>query len=449
MADTNADAETNGLIACTQLETMLLPNYAVPDLREVGIRYQCNQPPSGKISQVRVNPGEHPSLGYIRLNEIEFFGSIGETTVFYEPNNLMLRNYAPELLFNFANKSETITEPHAAIDKLLTHGCWCAKLDKTNPYLEFLGGPDPVDELDELCKNWFKCRNCNDMLKGGSCNIENSSSRELLKAKSYAMTSSNVEFINTVTCLAQSDTCADDTCSIDLYYLKEIYNYLEDNHQTFESMQVVDNSTCSAALNVDKKRICSGSAPYLVPKIYGPELYTRLNDDWYAPPSNYSSCPTGNEQYRGFAVVYKVFYSYNSWFQANMHCRNLGDGIQLARAFCDVENDFIANLVDQKYLERGAAEHSAWIGGYDGEEEGVWRWIDESSNEAQDGIPSGIKIEEEGLYTNWWPGEPNNAEWTPGQYEHCMQANWSRQPKWTDHYCSDALPMYVCEKRFY
>ena len=260
------DAETGGLVSCWQLDYLLNnPTYTAADLREVGIRYLCSQPASGKISQVYLTAGSDPSYGFIVFNEIEFFGGIGETTIFYEPNNLMLRNYAPELLFNFANQSETITEPSAILDKLLTHGCWCAKLDKTNPYLEFLGGPDPVDELDELCKNWFKCRNCNDQLRGGSCNIENSSSRELLKAKSYTMTSSNVEFINTVACLTQSDSCADDTCSIDLYYLKEIYNYLEDNHQTLESIQVVDNSTCSAALNVDKKRICTGSAPYLTP----------------------------------------------------------------------------------------------------------------------------------------------------------------------------------------
>ena len=200
------------------------------------------------------------------MTEIEFFGTVGTEQTFYEPDNLVFRNYAPEMIRRFAEQSTVINDADAVVNKLLTHGCWCAKLDKQNPYLEFLGGPDTVDELDEICKNWFKCRNCNDRLRYGSCNVDYSSSMENLKSKSYRITASDYQeaFLETVSCVTSLDECADDTCTIDMWYLKDIYQYLEDNHQVMSSLHVVDNSTCSTPVNTNKTRICTGTAPSLM-----------------------------------------------------------------------------------------------------------------------------------------------------------------------------------------
>ena len=197
---------------------------------ETGVVWDCpiDQVGQEDIVSLRIQGGGQT----IAFTEIEAFGN--PFTNFYQPENLVLRNYAPDLLSQFVNRSNIISDDADEItNKLLSHGCWCAKLDKHNPYLEFLGGPDPVDELDELCKNWFKCRNCNDRLTGGSCNVLGVNSNELLKARSYTLEEDPAEnFIDTVHCVVNSespDACADETCSIDILYLKDIYNYLEEN----------------------------------------------------------------------------------------------------------------------------------------------------------------------------------------------------------------------------
>lgn len=67
-------------------------------------------------------------------------------------------------------------------NSLLSHGCWCAKLDPSQD-VGILGGPTPIDDLDDLCKKWFMCRHCNDHLFGGSCS--NSTIYPDLSAEAY------------------------------------------------------------------------------------------------------------------------------------------------------------------------------------------------------------------------------------------------------------------------
>ena len=421
---------------CTTTDDVSAAN--IPNLFFTGVTWDCpvDQGPSQyDITQIKITTGS--ANQYIQITEIEAFGTAPLTTL-YQPDNLMLRNYAPDLLHRFVNQSNIITNVDETVEKVLSHGCWCAKLDKSNPYLEFLGGPDAVDELDELCRNWFKCRNCNEMLRGGSCNVENSSSKELLKARSYELKSDlESSFIDTVTCNIENDACADDSCSIDLLYMKDIFNYLEDNHQGFSNLVVTDNSTCSAAVNTNKPRICTGTAPYLTPVINDAEKY--ISEGWERPWEG-NGCNPGSPEHMGTDVVYKFFDSYadpnlgSNWYAAKDHCQSLGDGVTLARIFCFKEQFYLWTVTRQRI-----GGSTAWLGGNDINNEGYWVWAESDGSD-------GIAIESTGGWNiEWNSGQPDNA----GGVEDCMEINRFTNDNMNDLPCTAEPRGFWCEKRFF
>ena len=402
----------------------------IPNYFYTGIEWNCpllsDDPGSIGAGRIRIQAGGD----WVQMTEIEaFIGSPIETL--YQPENLVFRNYAPDLLHQFVNRSTIITDVDQAVNNVLTHGCWCAKLDKQSPYLEFLGGPDAVDELDEICRGWFKCRNCNDRLQGGSCNVQYSSSMELLKAKSYVMQSDPTggNFIDTVECAVEGDDCADDSCTIDLYYLKSIFNYLEDNFDSMNPLLVNDNSTCTAAVNTDKTRICTGYAPYLTPVVENAQQY--IDSGWVRPPVH---CNTGNP-HAGTDVVYRLMLHSADWHYGQNTCENIGDGATLARIFCDSELSFLSQIA----VNNPNGNNPVFIGGNDINGEGNWRWAESDGSD-------GIRIEGEGGWNiPWNTGQPDNA----GGIEDCMEINrWAGQPYINDIPCNYNLGAYICEKRF-
>ena len=64
---------------------------------------------------------------------------------------LILQHYGSTLLNSFMN-SVGYTQQDS--DAIASHGCWCGKLDLSNhPFPEYLGGSQPFDELDEICRD--------------------------------------------------------------------------------------------------------------------------------------------------------------------------------------------------------------------------------------------------------------------------------------------------------
>merc|ERR1712066_960809 len=108
------------------------------------------------------------------------------------------------------------------IENLLKHGCWCAKFDHDNPYMHFLGGPQPVDKLDAICKEWFHIRHCNDQLDGGTCKSFNN---ELLTDGSYSIMV-DMGCMEQGGCYNTTDICSSESCTIDLHYLEQLRNYM-------------------------------------------------------------------------------------------------------------------------------------------------------------------------------------------------------------------------------
>lgn len=320
----------------------------------------------------------------------------------FSRQNLVFRPYAFDLLTQFlGTQNYTVAD----VENVATHGCWCGKLDPNNAYLEFLGGPDPVDELDEICKDWFKCRNCNDRLKGGSCNVEGISSREHLLSGEYTMTIDDSDPDLSV-CSYGADTCSDDTCTIDLHYVKQIWNYVDTN--TVVPIVVTNNQTCSASVQNDIVRKCEGTAPYLKP-VEESGVDSFVDEGWET---------TGNDD---LPVVFKLFVENVNWYTARDRCLALGNGASLAAIYDDDEANLVHNL---------GASVTAWIGGTDAYTEGVWEW--------ETGKSGGREVMG---YTRWSSNEPNQAG-----NEDCTEKY--TNGRWNDINCNSMRGQYICQIRF-
>ncbi|XP_023560907.1 low affinity immunoglobulin epsilon Fc receptor isoform X2 [Octodon degus] len=101
------------------------------------------------------------------------------------------------------------------------------------------------------------------------------------------------------------------------------------------------------------------------------------------------------------------------WLQARYSCEDLGG--RLVSIHSQEQQDFLTKL---------AKKEGTWIGLRDLDIEGQFLWMDGSSVD----------------YSNWQPGEPNNAD--PG--EDCVML--LRSGKWNDAFCRDELDAWVCEQ---
>ena len=181
---------------------------------------------------------------------------------------LYLRSYAPSLL------SEFLDSDGAKVDAVLSHGCFCGKLDAANPYVEHLGGTATLDELDEICRDWLRARNCNDNLVGGSCEAD----RESMRTGGYTMDITSDNYANS-NCGFYNTECEEDSCRIDLMYAQAIQQFMADNGSF--SPTIVDGAgSCSPAPLDKRERRCDGDAPNVFPKRMSDleQLFSRI--DW-------------------------------------------------------------------------------------------------------------------------------------------------------------------------
>lgn len=118
---------------------------------------------------------------------------------------------ALNLFFNF---NQTI------VDQLLTHGCWCAKLNLGFKNSVQLGGP-PADELDKICKLWISDRRCC-RIDGGPCQNE-------FDTSSYEVHYDEEGLVNTTSCYDNDGDCYIDGCLIDAYYIDQLKLIIESN----------------------------------------------------------------------------------------------------------------------------------------------------------------------------------------------------------------------------
>lgn len=140
---------------------------------------------------------------------------------------------------------------------ILSHGCWCAKLDpnaeNNTPY--GLGGPEVLDPVDQICKNWFITRHCNDDLSGGSCKAVAGSENQFYVADKTDP--------NNIVCPSNGqNACQTDSCVIDVHFASEIKNYLDANG-AWSPKTVNDYDTCLLSEFLTPGSTCTGTAPNL------------------------------------------------------------------------------------------------------------------------------------------------------------------------------------------
>ena len=182
---------------------------------------------------------------------------------------LYLRSYAPSLLSEFLDGDSN------KVDDVLSHGCFCGKLDASNPYVEHLGGTQTLDELDEICRDWLRARNCNDNLIGGSCEAD----RESMRTGGYTMDITSDNYANS-NCGFYNTECEEDTCRIDLQYAQAISQFMSDNGASFSPTVVNSAGACEPAPLDKRERKCLGDSPDVYPKRMSDleQLFSRI--DW-------------------------------------------------------------------------------------------------------------------------------------------------------------------------
>merc|ERR1712127_203962 len=106
------------------------------------------------------------------------------------------------------------TSDSTFVAQLFNHGCWCAKIADQGPASASLGGNQPVDELDQICKDWARARRCS-RAAGSSCE--------------FADFTSTYEIELSPQSCVDSDACLSETCQIDFSFISAIEAWRNSN----------------------------------------------------------------------------------------------------------------------------------------------------------------------------------------------------------------------------
>ena len=184
-------------------------------------------------------------------SKLAFSLSVGLTTAFKQETiaiSYKLQNAAPEfasIMFDLFPEFQ---------EELFKHGCWCAKLASLEPI--GLGGNKPVDELDQICKDWARARRCTKQ-DGASCEFQDNSG-----TYAVAYDSDDPSGIYRRYYCPDVDSCLSETCQIDSFYLKQIISWRSINGSNFVAVKPdscpVGNGRASPMQQMKKmlKKLC-------------------------------------------------------------------------------------------------------------------------------------------------------------------------------------------------
>ena len=126
---------------------------------------------------------------------------------------------------------------------LLLHGCICS-----NYINNIFPIPKPVDDLDDLCYQWLRARECL-AAKNGAC--EN-------RSGAYLFTDENTCMLN------QEDSCEFEACQVDFHYMNLASKYTE-NENWFSQIPYATCQNNNPGSDPDQvfPDACCGTAPNL------------------------------------------------------------------------------------------------------------------------------------------------------------------------------------------
>jgi len=145
------------------------------------------------------------------------------------------------------------------MDNILSHGCWCSRLDQL-ANKSILGGSSPVDEIDEICKEWFMTRHCNDNLDGGTCFGLNNIDFTYQLDNSLNCNTNDVNFPTPP--LIFYNTCEFDSCMIDTWYIQSVIQHILS--PGWVPIPVTDPATCPQGLNAQAEWHCLAFAQFSI-----------------------------------------------------------------------------------------------------------------------------------------------------------------------------------------
>lgn len=147
------------------------------------------------------------------------------------------------------NQNYQFSDVESLVEDFLTHGCWCSTLTGYSiDVLPPIHGGHPIDDLDEICRDWIMARKCL-LEEGGTCHFTDAEKTLLgLSPSSGAHNPQDTQDLrnrlyvwdNNVYCDDQASqsphadlqTCLQHTCETDATYamkLWEFYTMLIDN----------------------------------------------------------------------------------------------------------------------------------------------------------------------------------------------------------------------------
>ena len=152
---------------------------------------------------------------------MKLIASLAFSTVYADLISYRLQESVTEMASLFLSDSTFAAQ-------VFNHGCWCAKIADQGPTSASLGGNQPVDELDQICKDWARARRCS-RVDGSSC-------------ESADFTSTYEIEISPQSCV-DSDACLSETCQIDFSFISAIEAWRNANPGQFSP---VTNPICPA-----------------------------------------------------------------------------------------------------------------------------------------------------------------------------------------------------------
>lgn len=344
-------------------------------------------------------------------------------------------NFAPEIILDIHLNNTIIA------NEVFQHGCYCSKMYSLNEK-SIRGGNTVVDDFDEICRSWSRCRECNDKHVGGSCRDANVNPRDT--DYEYVITQNLYDDGAIVyDCTANVEACAYDSCLIDVEYINQIANYLDQFSESTPFAALAINDTSCPHLNEPyQERTCNGTAPDLftvkvdnrvvataeeVLEQFSEQLSDQIVDD--AVTAEGIACQDGTCGCSGGEALANVLFfrttTYDTWHNGKALCESMG--MTLAEPRTAAENNLLTTGAPSSYIGGRRQPYDTVTETWDVSDPTYNTWVWDT-----DGALASP--------THWSGGEPNNS----GGYEPCMQMYTSG--RWNDLGCNYSLQI-VCQQR--